>query len=274
VSCFPVGTGCAPRVTPCLARKTGRGDCAASVLVEELPRCRAATGFSRPDKSRRRDLCRTRRRLLLERLGRIGRLLATLYLDELGDYLITNDQGAPGLDAGDTGHLAKWFPQSSKLHSPMEAMPLERWQPAFDAAEPCGRGHDYRRSRTFALTGSPSTQAGVSIDKSLTLQAWDYVDGSPNNTTTILQAMDASTKPIDLRISAPDVTIQGFTLDFNGATGSHGASSGDIGGMELNGNPDLTDIHILNNNIRLPDGDPRYLRRKLGPSRTGGPKRP
>ncbi|MGH2568545.1 MAG: hypothetical protein ACRDGA_09415, partial [Bacteroidota bacterium] len=89
---------------------------------------------------------------------------------------------------------------------------------------------------SYNLTGSPSSGASVDIGKSLTLQASDYVDGTPDNTTTILVGMES--KAIDLRITSPSVTVQGFTFDFNGA------GTRAIGGIEINGNPDLTNIHI------------------------------
>src|SRR5262245_2861931 len=43
------------------------------------------------------------------------RLLATLYVDNPGDFVITTDQGAPGLDNGDT---VTWNPGAGSQHGP------------------------------------------------------------------------------------------------------------------------------------------------------------
>ncbi len=113
----------------------------------------------------------------------------------------------------------------------------------------------------YNITGSPSPGAALDIDRALTIVAYDWVF-SGNNTTTTLVGIDV--KAIDIRITAANVTIQGFTIDFDGA----GARA--IGAIEINGNPNLQNVHILNNIIYLPDGDPNFTFGEYG-FRTGGP---
>ena len=117
---------------------------------------------------------------------------------------------------------------------------------------------------TYGLTGSASPASGIDIPKPLTLQATDFVDATPDNTTTILVGVDASA--IDIRINSADVILRGFTLDFNGA-----ANTRQIGGIEANGNPNLQNIHILNNRVELSDADPVAFAFGDYAFRTGGP---
>jgi hypothetical protein len=131
-------------------------------------------------------------------------------------------------------------------------------QPAIDAAAAAADGADIVNVNpgTYDLTGSPSLFSGIDIGAPLTLQATNFVNNG-NNTTTILRGVDPMPSAIDLRITSPDVTIQGFTFDFNGPpTGAGGSRN--FGGIEINGNPNNENLHLLNNRFHLPDGDPNF----------------
>ncbi|MCH8942605.1 MAG: right-handed parallel beta-helix repeat-containing protein, partial [Bacteroidetes bacterium] len=95
---------------------------------------------------------------------------------------------------------------------------------------------------SYDLTGSITPNIGVNIPVSLTLVADDYVSSRDSTTTTLLAN---GNDDIDLRISASNVTVQGFTIDLS--------TSGN-GGILITGDP-LQNFHLLNNRIYLPTDD-------------------
>lgn len=103
---------------------------------------------------------------------------------------------------------------------------------------------------THDLSGSPSPYAGVDIGKPLTLTSWDWVHHSINTATTLKGVFTAA---IDLRITSPNVTVQGLTFDFNDFSGTQ---TRDFGGIEINGNPTLQNVHIVHNVFHMIDSDP------------------
>ena len=168
------------------------------------------------------------------------RLLATLYVDNPSDYAITNDQGAAGLDNGDT---VTWNAGAGSQHSPSTVPGLIFGTDAFgtiqDAINAAANGDDIR-------VGPGTFIESVNVNKSVDLLGNQVgLDAQtrvvPPTQETIVQGAGGFTA---FTVTADDVTLDGFTVQ--GTTSGAG-----VFGITLVGGTSGSEVrnNIIQNNI-------------------------
>src|SRR5262249_36513333 len=134
---------------------------------------------------------------------------ATRFVDNPGDFIITNDQGAPGLDNGDT---VTWNPGTGSAHSgPVAGLvfgtdAFGTIQGAIDAA---GAGDVINvADGTFSEL--------VNVNKSVTLRGNQFGVDARTRTgvpeTIVDGAVNGSNRTTAFYITANNATVDGFTV--------------------------------------------------------------
>ena len=164
------------------------------------------------------------------------RLLAILYVDNLGDYTITTDQGAAGLDNGDT---VTFNPGAGSQHGgPVAGLTF-----GTNAFSTIGSAVTAATAGDTVRVGPGTFTEAVNVSKQL------FVLGNQNGVDAQTR-VGASETIVDggggtaFNLGVSDIVIDGFTIQgsTNGATGFGVVLAGGTSGSEVRNN-------IIQNNI-------------------------
>ncbi len=204
-----------------------------------------------PGSSARRHRLGVRNRLLLEALED-RRLLATLYVDNPGDFVITMDQGAGGLDNGDE---VTWNPGAGSQH-PAAVTGLIFGTAAFstiqNAVNAAAAGDEIRVGPgTFSELVTVNTQVSL-----LGNQVGNDARTRAATPETIVNGNDlgAGIRSTSFNVTADDVVLDGFTVQeaSSGATFGYGIVLGaGTAGSEVRNNivqDNIVGLSLANDN--------------------------
>ncbi len=172
------------------------------------------------------------------------RLLATLYVDDPTGFTITTDQGAAGLDAGDT---VTWDPDPGSAHSPTPVTGLAFGTMAFTSIQ---AAVDAATAGDTIKVGSGTFAETVDVNKTLQLLGNQVgVDaqggrvGAAETIVTGVGATPAGGSPF--AITANDVELSGFQIE--GASNVNAFGFGILLGAGMSGSEIRN--NIVQNNI-------------------------